>query len=104
VEARVTELTKIFKALSDPKRLAIFQLVRDCGKPEGCSDAEVSDNLSQIAERFGLSLSTVSHHVRELRNSGLITCEKRGQQLHCWVDQDALKQLADFAKGNGAGG
>jgi DNA-binding transcriptional ArsR family regulator len=33
VEARVTELTKIFKALSDPKRLAIFQLVRDCGKP-----------------------------------------------------------------------
>ena len=72
--------------------------MRDCDS-DGCSDDQVSDNLSQIAERFGLSLSTVSHHVKELRGSGLITCEKRGQRLHCWVDPEVLRQLESFAKG-----
>ena len=97
------ELTKIFKALGDPTRLAIFELVRDCGRPDGCSEDEASDNLTQIAERFGLSLSTVSHHVKELRTAGLITCEKRGQRLHCWVEPEVLSQLEAFATGDGTG-
>lgn len=93
------DLAKIFKALGDPTRLAIFELVRDCGHPDGCTDEEASDNLSQIAERFHLSLSTVSHHVKELRNAGLITCEKRGQRLYCWVHPEVLASLEQFAKG-----
>ena len=94
----MADMAKVFKALSDPTRLAIFELVRDCNS-DGCSDDQVSDNLTEIAERFGLSLSTVSHHVKELRSSGLITCEKRGQRLHCWVDPDVLRELESFAKG-----
>ena len=66
--ARVADMAKVFKALGDPTRLAIFELVRDCNS-DGCSDDQVSDNLTEIAERFGLSLSTVSHHVKELRSS-----------------------------------
>lgn len=93
------DLAKIFKALGDPTRLAIFELVRDCGRPDGCSEDEAGDNLTQIAERFGLSLSTVSHHVKELRSAGLITCEKRGQRLYCWVEPDVLSQLEQFATG-----
>ena len=95
----MTDLAKIFKALGDPTRFAIFELVRDCGRPDGCSEDEAGDSLSQIAERFHLSLSTVSHHVKELRNSGIITCEKRGQRLYCSVDPDVLRQLEEFAKG-----
>ena len=95
----MADLPKIFKALGDPTRFAIFELVRDCGKPDGCSEDEASDNLSQIAERFNLSLSTVSHHVKELRNAGIITCEKRGQRLYCWVDPEVLSQLEQFAQG-----
>ena len=93
----MADLAKIFKALGDPTRLAIFKLVRDCGNPDGCSEEEASDSLSQIAERFHLSLSTVSHHVKELRNSGIITCEKRGQRLYCWVDAEVLRELEQFA-------
>jgi DNA-binding transcriptional ArsR family regulator len=89
-------MTKIFKALGDPTRLAIFELVRSCG-PGGCSEGEASDSLSEIAKRFGLSLSTVSHHVKELRNSGLITCEKRGQRLYCAVAPEVLRELEAFA-------
>ena len=66
----MADIAKIFKALGDPTRFAIFELVRDCGNPDGCSEEQASDSLSQIAERFHLSLSTVSHHVKELRNSG----------------------------------
>ena len=95
----MADMAKVFKALSDPTRLAIFELVRDCSS-DGCSDDQASDNLTEIAERFGLSLSTVSHHVKELRSSGLITCEKRGQRLHCWVDPEVLRELGAFAKGS----
>ena len=94
----MTDMSKVFKALSDPTRLAIFELVRDCGT-DGCTDAQAADSLSRIAERFQLSLSTVSHHVKELRSSGLITCEKRGQRLHCWVDPEVLQELERFAGG-----
>ena len=94
----MADMAKVFKALGDPTRLAIFELVRDCDS-NGCSDDQVSDSLSQIAERFGLSLSTVSHHVKELRGSGLITCEKRGQRLHCWADPAVLRELEQFATG-----
>jgi ArsR family transcriptional regulator len=100
----VPDISRIFKALGDPTRLAIFELVRDCGRPDGCTEDEASDNLSQIAERFHLSLSTVSHHVKELRAAGLITCEKRGQRLYCWVEPDVLRQLEQFAKGDGVHG
>lgn len=98
----MTDLSKVFKALGDPTRFAIFELVRDCGHPDGCSDDEVSDSLSGIAERFHLSLSTVSHHVKELRTAGVITCEKRGQRLFCWVEPDVLRELEAFAKGAAA--
>jgi ArsR family transcriptional regulator len=94
----MTDMAKVFKALSDPTRLAIFELVRDCNS-DGCSDSQVSDSLSEIADRFGISVSTVSHHVKELRNSGLIACEKRGQRLHCWVDPEILRQMETFATG-----
>lgn len=96
-----SDLARIFKALGDPTRLAIFELVRDCGRPDGCSEEEASDNLTAIADRFGLSLSTVSHHVKELRTAGLITCEKRGQRLFCWVEPDVLALLERFAVGEG---
>jgi DNA-binding transcriptional ArsR family regulator len=93
----MADLAKIFKALGDPTRFAIFECVRDCGNPDGCSEDEASDNLSQIAARFHLSLSTVSHHVKELRNSGIIICEKRGQRIYCWVDPDVLREVEQFA-------
>jgi ArsR family transcriptional regulator len=90
------DLVKIFKALSDPTRLAIFELVRDCSG-DGCTEDEAADSLSRIAERFGLSLSTVSHHVTQLRNAGLINCQKQGQRLYCRVDPDVLRLLEQFA-------
>lgn len=93
----MADLARIFKALGDPTRLAIFELVRDCAGGHG--EEEVADSLSKIATRFGLSLSTVSHHVKELRNAGLIHCEKQGQTVYCRPDPEILEEVEGFLHG-----
>ena len=90
-------MAKIFHALGDPSRLAIFEIVRQCAEAEsGQSMGDVRQSVSEIARRFDLSLSTVSHHLKELRNAGLIRCERRGQQIFCEVDAQALAAIEHF--------
>jgi DNA-binding transcriptional ArsR family regulator len=100
VEERTQDLARIFRALGDPSRLAIFQLVRDCCEAEGPGVSQSSDELrnsvSEIAAQFDLSLSTVSHHLKELRTAGLIKCERRGQHIFCSVDAAILARVEQF--------
>lgn len=88
-------LAPIFKALSDPNRLAIFQLVRERGGNVHTVE-DAANSVSKIAQEFDLSLSTVSHHLKELRNAGLIRCEKRGQTVYCTHDPEVLSEIAWF--------
>jgi DNA-binding transcriptional ArsR family regulator len=91
------DLARVFKALGDPTRLAIFELVRANVDPlEGHSDGEIENSISQIASRFDVSLSTVSHHIKELRQAGLIRCERRGQSIYCSVEPDVLEEVGRF--------
>ena len=89
------DLADIFKALADPNRLAIFQLVRERGSRVR-TVKEAENSISKIAREFDLSLSTVSHHLRELRNAGLIRCEKRGQTVYCTPAAEALNEIERF--------
>ena len=94
-------LAAIFKALSDRNRLAIFQTIRscccDCGVVNDSeSPGDAGNSVSDIAGHFNLSLSTVSHHLKELRNAGLIICEKRGQWVHCRPNPEVLKDIEGF--------
>ena len=76
-----------FKALSDPARVAIVN--RLAGADEVC-----------VCEfRLGLSQPTVSHHLRVLREAGLIeVARKRGTWVHYRLVPEAVEQLA-FALG-----
>jgi ArsR family transcriptional regulator len=94
----VSDLARLFKALSDPTRLAIFELIRAGGNAVYTQD-EVRRNVSDIAEHFDLSLSTVSHHLKELRTAGLIRCEKRGKTVHCSHNPEALGLVERFLGG-----
>ncbi len=95
--ARTTDLARVFKALGDPTRLAIYELVRRGVDPrEGHSANEIENSISQIASRFDLSLSTVSHHIKELRGAGLIRCQRRGQSIYCSVAPDVLEEVEHF--------
>jgi DNA-binding transcriptional ArsR family regulator len=96
-ELRRVDLASIFKALADPNRLAIFELVRERGG-EGRTVDETANTISKIASEFDLTLSTVSHHIKELRNAGLIRCEKVGQTVYCTPDPRALEEIDRFLR------
>jgi ArsR family transcriptional regulator len=103
VEVKNEQLAAIFRALGDPSRLAIFQLIRDCcGDGVEHSTADVRNSVSEIASQFDLSLSTVSHHLKELRTAGLIRCERRGQHILCSVDPDVLGVVEQFVRSQDA--
>lgn len=89
----MADLAPVFRALSDPNRLAIYRLIRD--RKHG-SVAELERSVSALAREFDLSLSTVSHHVKELRQAGLIRCVKRGQTVYCEPDPAALEAIDRF--------
>lgn len=93
------DLSRVFKALGDPTRLAIFEMVRASCGTEALSARELANSVSEIAGQFDVSLSTVSHHLKELRNAGLVRCERRGQHVFCSIDPEALALLERFAKG-----
>ena len=96
----MNDLAQIFKALSDKNRLAIFQAIREgykCCKVTADDGMEPAGNsVSEIAAEFDLSLSTVSHHLKELRMAGLIVCERRGQWVYCRPNIKALEQVGGF--------
>jgi DNA-binding transcriptional ArsR family regulator len=96
-EARPALLAAIFKALGDPNRLAIFQLVCERGG-EGQEVDVMANSISKIAAEFDLTLSTVSHHIKELRTAGLIRCEKVGQTVYCMPDQGTLDEIERFLR------
>lgn len=96
------DLARIFKALSDKNRLCIFQAIRSgyrcCTVREDRSTEPIGNSVSEIAEQFDLSLSTVSHHLKELRRAGLIVCERRGQWVYCRPGKGALERVDGFIK------
>ncbi len=94
------ELASIFKALSDPNRLAILQMLRDeCGGECRFDDGVDGRTVSEIAGCCEVGLSTVSHHLKELRRAGLIECVRRGQCVCCSLSRRAQRALEAFAMG-----
>lgn len=95
-------LAKALRALANPNRLAIFERIHDDGLC--CRTDRKGNTVCAIAEDFEIALSTVSHHLKELRTAGLITCERRGQQVVCSINYEMLERvLARLAPGRGRG-
>lgn len=92
------DLAAVFRALSDENRLAIFQLVRERCRDDACCDSEdeVRRTVSELAKDFDLTLSTVSHHLKQLKQAGLIRCEKRGRRVYCRPDEEMLERAKAF--------
>ncbi|MGJ8652073.1 MAG: ArsR/SmtB family transcription factor [Opitutaceae bacterium] len=83
------ELAKCLWAIGDPVRLQILRLL-----PTGPT-CENACNVSTIAERIGLSQPATSHHLRILRQAGVITNEKKCRDMIYWVQLDKAGALTD---------
>ena len=90
-EGQAAELAKVFKALGDPVRLRLLSMIASRG--EG---GEVC--VCELTPAFDLSQPTISHHLKLLRQAGLIDCERRGTWVYYWVLPAALDRLAVLLK------
>jgi ArsR family transcriptional regulator len=77
---RMARISSAFKALSNETRLAVFENIR-LGRGQAILDKEKRPSVCNVASNFDISLSTISHHIKELRNAGLVRCERRGQTI-----------------------
>jgi ArsR family transcriptional regulator len=77
------DLAAVFKALSDPTRVAI---VSRLASGEQCCVCELTDV-------FELSQPTISHHLRILRDAGLVRAERRGTFAYYWLVPEAIERL-----------
>lgn len=89
------EVIKQFKALANENRLAIYEYLREY-EQVSVDPEEEGSNVGDIAQQFDLALSTVSHHLRILHESGLIVCERRGQHTYCVINHQAVDGLRTF--------
>lgn len=86
-EPDLDTLAKQLWAIGDPVRL---QILRILPSEPSCEDA---CNVSKIAERIGLSQPATSHHLRILRQAGLITNEKKCRDVIYWLQLDAASEV-----------
>jgi ArsR family transcriptional regulator, arsenate/arsenite/antimonite-responsive transcriptional repressor len=77
-------IAEVFKALSDPHRVRIVNLLAN-------SPDEVC--VCDITEEIGLSQPTVSHHLKKLTAAGLLDRSQRGVWAYYSVDRAALDRL-----------
>lgn len=88
------ELAWKFRALSNPHRLTIFQyLAAECEPGESSTDDEMHASVGELSNLLEIAPSTVSHHLRELRQAGLIRMQRRGREVDCWVEPALLEQM-----------
>src|SRR3954471_3074504 len=85
-EDQAAELAKVFKALGDPVRLRLMSMIASRGQ-----GGEVC--VCELTPAFDLSQPTISHHLKLLRQAGLIDCERRGTWVYYWVLPGVLDRL-----------
>jgi ArsR family transcriptional regulator, arsenate/arsenite/antimonite-responsive transcriptional repressor len=85
-EAEAT--AQIFKALGEPARVRLVNLLARCGG-EIC--------MCDLVEPVGLAQPTVSHHMKKLVDAGLVQREQRGKWAFFSLKRDAVEKLAAVA-------
>ena len=86
--AQATSIAALFRALSDPVRLRLVSLIASHAGGEAC--------VCDLTPAFDVSEPTISHHLKVLREAGLVTSERRASWVHYRIVPEALTSLADL--------
>jgi ArsR family transcriptional regulator len=79
-------LAPAFKALGDPVRLQLMSMIASAPDGEIC--------VCDLTPAFELSGPTISHHLRTLREAGLVDAERRGTWVYYRARPGLMRQLA----------
>ncbi|MDR8407415.1 metalloregulator ArsR/SmtB family transcription factor [Nonomuraea sp. 3-1Str] len=85
-EGAAVGLARVFKALGDPVRLRIVSIVAGHQGGEAC--------VCDITEAFELAQPTISHHLKVLKDVGLLTSERRASWVYYRVVPERLAELS----------
>ncbi len=79
---------RTFKALSDPNRREILNLLKDGPMTAG-----------EIVEHFQVSGATISHHLNMLKESGLILDDRQGKYIYYELNMSVVDELLGWISG-----
>ena len=86
---RAERMATVAKALGDPVRLQLVDVLRKhAGKVCVC----------ELVPLFDLSQPTVSHHLKVLRDAGIVGSERQGLWAYYYVIPDTLKELSGWLR------
>lgn len=92
---KVDAASRVLKALANPNRLRIYlRLAGTCSLTSGSTARHPADVcVGDISAELDIAQSTVSHHLRELEQAGLIRMQRRGKNILCRVRCDTMAEL-----------
>jgi len=76
----------VFRALADPVRLRLVSLIGAHQDGQAC--------VCELTAAFDLNQPTISHHLKVLREAGIIASERRGTWVYYWLVPAALERMA----------
>ena len=76
----------MFKAIGDPVRLRLLSLIASHEGGEAC--------VCELTAAFDLTGPTISHHLKVLREAGLIGSQRRGTWVFYWINPDLLARMS----------
>jgi ArsR family transcriptional regulator len=85
-EEAAAGLAQVFKALGDPVRLRLVSLIGAHQGGQVC--------VCELNTAFNLTQPTISHHLKVLREAGIIDCERRGTWVYYWLVPAALGRMS----------
>jgi DNA-binding transcriptional ArsR family regulator len=95
------KMARVFKALSNPNRLSLYlKIAEKC--QERFASGDVCYVTDIIIDSLKIGAPTISHHLKELEDAGLITTERRGKYLVANVNPemvDRVGQVMAIGKG-----
>ncbi|MFI1825134.1 ArsR/SmtB family transcription factor [Streptomyces sp. NPDC020412] len=87
-EEQAVVLARVFKALGDPVRLRLLSMIASRKGGEVC--------VCDLTPAFDLTQPTISHHLKLLREAGLIASERRGTWVYYRLLPEMTDRLADI--------
>ncbi|WP_433873102.1 ArsR/SmtB family transcription factor [Saccharopolyspora sp. CA-218241] len=92
---RASELARVFKAIGEPVRLRLLSLIASHAGGEAC--------VCDLTGAFELSGPTISHHLKVLREAGVIEGERRGTWIYYRVRPETLRLVSETLAPAGGG-